>query len=177
MYFSWLAALLFVLVMPLQMKYPNACEHASPPQGMQWVCSKENPCDCRLETLAYRHQSGEETLKSESLEGGNTCWACRITFFVIPAYPEAARKGLKQGIVSASLVLTPEGEIQQVQIRSGDEQLKSAVESAFRRWRFTPGGRSESIPVSVKFVLSDDPTPSVSGASLLNPVVTARPSR
>ena len=171
------AALVVILGMPLQLKYPNACEHAAPPEGMQWVCSKGNPCDCRLETLAYRKQGGEETLKSDSLEGGKVCWSCRVTFFVIPAYPEVARKEQKQGIVSASVVLTAEGEIQQVQIRSGDQLLASAVEAALQRWRFTPGGRSESIPISVKFVLSDDSSASVSGASLLNPVVTARPSR
>jgi hypothetical protein len=76
-----------------------------------------------------------------------------------------------------TLVLTADGSVEEVRIQSGDPQLASAVQSALQQWRFTPGKRSESIPMSVKFVLSDNPTGLVSGTSLLNAVVTARPAR
>jgi TonB family protein len=102
---------------------------------------------------------------------------CRVAFFAIPGYPEEARRTQTQGTVSASLVLTAGGGVEEVRIESGDPQLASAVQSAFQQWRFTPGNRSETIPVSVKFVLEDNPTGSVTGTSLLNTVVTAKPSR
>jgi TonB family protein len=69
-----------------------------------------------------------------------------VRFFAIPAYPEAARVAKKQGVVSATLVLTPEGEVKNVRIESGDEQLAVAASSALRAWRFTGAGREESIP-------------------------------
>ena len=172
-----IAALLFILGMPLQLKHLKACDHAAPPEGMRWVCAAENPCDCRLETIASEDRPNGTVSKPDSPTAAVSCLACRIAFFVIPAYPEAARQADKQGIVSASLVLTGEGSVEKVRIQSGDPQLASAVQSALQQWRFTPGKRSESIPVSVRFVLSDNPTGLVTGTSLLNAVVTTRPVR
>jgi TonB family protein len=173
------AALLFILGLPLQVKHPQSCDHAAPPQGMRWSCANENPCDCHLEPIASEDPADRDpadtTSKPNSLVGRGTCLTCRIAFFAIPAYPEAARQGGKQGVVSASLVLTADGNVGEVRIQSGDPQLTGAVQSTFQQWRFAPGKRSETIPVSVRFVLSDGPSGSVSGTSLLNAVVTAPP--
>jgi TonB family protein len=169
-----IAGLVFVVGTPMQIKHPKACEHAAPPEGMRWVCADENPCDCHLSLMASEDQPEESP---KSLATPSPCLACRIAFFVIPTYPEGARQAQKQGIVSASLVLTAEGTVEEVRIQSGDPLLAGAVQSAFRQWRFTPGKRSESIPVSVRFSLSDSPTGLVTGASLLNTVVTATPVR
>ncbi|MGC2196308.1 MAG: energy transducer TonB [Terriglobales bacterium] len=175
------AVLLFMLGMPPQVKHPQACDHAAPPQGMRWVCASENPCDCHLEPIASEANADRDpadtTSKPYSHATPGPGVACRIAFFVIPGYPEAAREGQKQGIVSASLILTADGKVEQVRIQSGDPQLAAAVRSAFQQWRFMPGKPSETIPVSVKFVLSDSPSGSVTGTSLLNPVVTAPPTR
>ncbi len=169
-----IACLLLIFGMPLQVKNPNACEHAAPPVGMRWVCGNENPCDCHLAPMASE-EPPEGTVSKPYSPSAVSCLACRIAFFVIPAYPEAARQGHKQGIVSASLVLGADGRVEAVRIQSGDPQLAHAVQSALQQWRFTPGQRLESIPVSVKFELSDSPTRLVAGTSLLNTVVTAPP--
>ncbi len=173
------AALLFILGLPLQVKHPQACEHAAPPQGMRWACVKENPCDCHLEPIAAdgsaERDPADTTEMPTALVARGSCVTCRIAFFAIPAYPEAARRSQKQGIVSAALILAADGRVEEVRIQSGDPELTGAVQSAFQQWRFTPGKRSETIPVSVRFVLSDSPGGSVSGTSLLNPVVTGPP--
>ncbi len=171
-----IAGLLFIFGMPLQVKNPNACEHAAPPVGMRWVCASQNPCDCHLAPMASE-EPPEGTVSKPDSPSAASCLACRIAFFVIPAYPEAARRDKKNGLVSASLVLRADGSVEAVRIQSGDPQLAHAVQSALQQWRFTPGQRPESIPVSIKFELSDSPTRLVAGTSLLNTVVTAPPVR
>jgi TonB family protein len=98
-------------------------------------------------------------------------------YFVLPEYPEAARKAQKQGVVSAVLILNAAGEVKEVRVQSGDPALASVVQAAVKQWRFTAGRREESIPMSVKFVLSDRPIGLVTGASLLNPVIVAKAMR
>jgi len=160
---------------PFQLKNPNICDHAAPPVGMRWVCAAENPCDCHLEPATTGGPPGDSA--SNLPMPATCCLSCRIVFFVIPAYPEAARRGHKQGLVSASLVLRADGSVEDVRIQSGDPQLAPAVRSAFRQWRFAPGNRVESLPVSVDFELSENPARVAEGRSLLNSVVTARPLR
>jgi TonB family protein len=167
-----MASLMLVMSASPQIKHGQACDHAAPPAGMQWVCARENACDCHLEAVATQGE-GEEGAASPSSKNSNACLACRVTFFVIPAYPEAARAAQTQGTVTASLILTPEGKVQRVRMQSGDAQLAGAAQAAFQQWRFTGGGREETIPVSVQFVLSKDAGGSVTGRSLLNAVVTA----
>ena len=172
-------ALVLLLGMPLGMqlqgKHPGACDHAAPPLGMRWVCADNNACDCRL--VANGPGGEENSGKSVTKPGSSTtqpCLACRVRYFAIPGYPDAARVAKKQGVVSATLVLTPEGEVKNVRIESGDAQLATAVTPALSTWRFTGANREESIPVSVKFVLSEHADVAVSGASVLNAIVTAR---
>jgi len=175
---AWICLVLMLgmpLAMQLQGKHPGACDHAAPPMGMRWVCADNNSCDCLL--VANGSGGEEDAGKTVTKPGSSStqpCLACRVRFFAIPAYPEAARLAKKQGMVSATLVLTPEGEVKNVRIESGDTQLATAARFALSTWRFTGANREESIPVSVKFVLSDSTDIAVSGASLLNPVVTAR---
>lgn len=171
-----IAGLLFILGIPLQVKQQKACEHAAPPEGMHWVCANNDPCDCHLASIASQDEQDDDSSKAYQTRAAS-CLACRVEFFAIPGYPEEARRTQKQGMVSASLILSAQGGVEEVRIQSGDPQLASAVQSALQQWRFTPGNRSETIPVSVKFVLGDNPTGSVTGTSLLNAVVTANPSR
>ncbi len=168
-----LASLILVMSASAQVKHAQACDHAAPPAGMHWVCAPENACDCHLEAVVSQDQL-EEAAAAPSSKNGNACLACRVTFFVIPAYPEAAREAQKQGTVTASLILTPEGKVERVRIQSGEAQLAGVAQAAFQQWRFAGSGREETIPVSVQFVLSNDAGGSVTGKSLLNAVVTAR---
>jgi TonB family protein len=177
MYRAFIAGLALLAGMALQMKSPQACDHAAPPEGMRWVCASGNPCDCHLETNTSEGHIEDGTSKPYQPGAASSHLDCRITFFAIPTYPESARQGRKQGVVSASLVLNADGTVEQVRIQSGDPQLANAAQSAFRQWRFTPGGRYENIPVSVKFVLSDNSTGLVTGMSLLDAVVSAKPAR
>ena len=176
---AWISLVLMLglpLAMQLQGKHTGACDHAAPPPGMRWVCADNNACDCRL--IANGSAGEEDAGKTVTKPGSSSsqpCLACRVRFFAIPAYPEAARVAKKQGMVSATLVLTPEGEVKNVRIESSDAQLAAATSAALRTWRFTGAGREESIPVSVEFVLSENTDVGVSGASLLNAIVVARP--
>lgn len=168
---------LLMLCAPMQMKPPKSCEHAAPPPGTRWVCSNANACDCRLERANPEAQD-EEGMSSPALSKSTEgCVACRISYFTIPAYPEAARLAHKQGVVSASLVIGADGSVEQVRVQSGDPQLADTVQSAFQQWHFQASGSSENIPVSVKFVLSDAVGGSFTGTSLLNTVVTAKAPR
>jgi TonB family protein len=171
-----MAGLVFILGIPLQVKQQKACEHAAPPTGMHWVCADNDPCECHLAAAASQDGQDDDSSKTLAQTSAASCLACRVAFFVIPGYPEEARRTQKQGMVSASLILSAEGGVEEVRIQSGDPQLASAVQSAYQQWRFTAGHRSETIPVSVKFVLEDNPTGSVTGTSLLNAVVAANPS-
>jgi TonB family protein len=172
---AWIVGLVFMVGVPLQVKHPSACDHAAPPAGMQWVCADKNSCDCHLAPSALGGETNDGDFKPVSSPSPAQCLACRIVSFAIPSYPQAARRAQKQGVVSATLVLSPQGTVQDVRIQSGEPALAIAVDAALRQWRFQPGNRTESIPVSVKFVLSDDAAAAVTGESLLNTVVTASP--
>lgn len=170
---AWLAVLVLAVAMHAQVKNQNACDHAAPPAGMRWVCAAVNSCDCRLAPAKADSMNEDDEFNASPAATRSDSIASRIVFFAIPAYPEAARRGQKQGVVSATLVLTPEGRVDDVRIQSGDGALTSAARAAWQQWRFTPGHRAESIPVSVKFVLTENAATAVTGASLLNTVVTA----
>ena len=153
----------------------NACDHAAPPPDMRWACAADEPCECQL-VPAGKHDLDEDGI-SESSGPAAQSIACRISYFVVPEYPAAARKAQKQGSVSAMLVLGAEGTVQEARIQSGDPELAQAARAAFQQWRFNHGGHPENVPVGVKFVLSDSPAGSVTGTSLLDMTITAHPTR
>ena len=170
-----LALMAGLLLMLLGAPPQSACDHAAPPPGMRWACAADLPCECHL-VPAGEHDLDEGGIP-ESSGPGTQCIACRISYFVVPDYPAAARKAQKHGSVSAMLVLRAEGTVQEARIQSGDPELAQAARAAFQEWRFTPGGHPESVPVWVKFVLSDNAAASVTGTSLLNLTITANPTR
>jgi len=144
---------------------------------MRWVCAAEDACDCHLVPAGPGGQDLDEVEKPGPSALVAQCIACRIDYFVVPGYPAAAINAQKQGSVSATLVLTAEGVVQEVRIQSGDPEFAKAARLAFQQWWFAPGGRPENIPVHVRFTLSDSPAGPVTGTSLLNLVVTAQPVR
>ena len=175
MNFSWMSVFLFSLGFLLQVNHERLCDHAAPPPGMQWQCSDTNKCDCHLVSRTGGGGLDEEG-RNAAAEPAQYA-GCRLMYFVLPEYPEAARKAQKQGVVSAVLILNAAGEVKEVRVQSGDPALASVVQAAVKQWRFTAGRREESIPMSVEFVLSDRPIGLVTGASLLNPVIVAKAMR
>jgi TonB family protein len=172
---SWMSVFVFFLAIPWQVNNEKVCDHAAPPPGMRWQCSETNKCDCRLVPRAGGNGLDEEGRAGRAEPAPYL--ACRLLYFVLPEYPEAARKAQKQGTVSAILILNGAGEVSEVRVQSGDPALASVVQAAGKQWRFTASHREESIPISVTFELSDQPAGAVSGRSLLNPVIVARPMR
>ena len=109
----------------------NACDHAAPPPDMRWACAADEPCECQL-VPAGKHDLDEDGI-SESSGPAAQSIACRISYFVVPEYPAAARKAQKQGSVSAMLVLGAEGTVQEARIQSGDPELAQAARAAFQQ--------------------------------------------
>src|SRR5215469_13388551 len=130
---SWLSVFVFFLGFPFQVSNQNSCDHAAPPPGMRWVCSDKNSCDCQLVPHSGGRGFDEDGRKAEV--GPIQCEACRLLYFVFPEYPEAARKAHKEGMVTATLVLSGEGRVEDVRVQSGDPALASAVQMTLKQWR------------------------------------------
>ncbi len=78
-----------------------------------------------------------------------------------PAYPQAARIARIQGDVELRAVISRSGEIEQLQVVSGNPLLVTAALDAVRRWKYRPyllnGSPTEvETQVTVRFVLSAD---------------------
>jgi len=170
--------LLFFFGTPAQRKPgPNACDHAAPPRACAGCAPPRT-----LATVISCPLDQEARIWMRLKNPVHQPWwpsasPSRIDYFVVPGYPAAAINAQKQGSVSATLVLTAEGVVQEVRIQSGDPEFAKAARLAFQQWWFAPGGRPENIPVHVRFTLSDSPAGPVTGTSLLNLVVTAQPVR
>jgi periplasmic protein TonB len=62
-----------------------------------------------------------------------------------PIYPAASRNLGEQGKVFLSVLVTPQGEAQEVRLRTGSgfERLDLAAQEAVRRWKFLPARQGE----------------------------------
>jgi periplasmic protein TonB len=62
-----------------------------------------------------------------------------------PAYPAASRNMGEQGKVFLSVLVTPQGEAQEVHVRTGSgfERLDLAALEAVRRWKFVPARQGD----------------------------------
>src|SRR5579885_1167810 len=106
---SWMSVFVFFLAIPWQVNNEKVCDHAAPPPGMRWQCSETNKCDCRLVPRAGGNGLDEEGRAGRAEPAPYL--ACRLLYFVLPEYPEAARKAQKQGTVSAILILNGAGAV------------------------------------------------------------------
>jgi TonB family protein len=151
----------------------RTCDHPAPPEGMHYVCTPQNPCDCRLEK-----DSSEDEGSPAPPAAIEPCSADKVKYFVAPAYPETARKAGKQGTVTALLAVENPG-IAQVKIESGDPAFTGAVQAALHKWRFAPSAAGQTLTATFTFALAGNPTEhistTVSGASPLNLVISASP--
>lgn len=173
-------ALAFLSGLAFQHQQP-ICDHAVPPPGMHYVCAKENSCDCRL-------VADEPSSKDKQPQNGSPipepdeslCNAGNVKYFVVPDYPLLARRTGKQGTVIARLAINAAGDVDEVKIQSGDPLLTGPATPTLKKWKFASTGAAQSASVSVTFALAGNPvskpvTPTVSGSSLLNLVITANP--
>lgn len=55
-----------------------------------------------------------------------------------PVYPEVAHTAGIEGTVSMRVLIGKEGGVEQINVLSGDQALRSAAMDAVRRWRYRP---------------------------------------
>jgi TonB family protein len=153
----------------------RTCDHAAPPEGMQYVCSPKDSCDCRLEKISSESGSTDGT---PAVPDTAPCAAATLKYFVAPAYPPAARVARKQGTVSARLSVGATG-IAEVKIESGDPQLAESVTSALNKWRFASAEQPRTISATFTFAIAGDATDAmrttVAGSSPFNLVISVSP--
>ena len=154
----------------------RTCDHAAPPEGMHYVCSPKDSCDCRLE----RDSSGgglPDGARESSTEAA-PCASAGLKYFVAPAYPPAARAAKKQGTVTARMTVNASGTAQ-VKIESGDPQLAESVVSALQKWRFAPAEQPRTVTATFTFAIAGDATEAmrttIAGSSPLNLVISVSP--
>jgi protein TonB len=64
-----------------------------------------------------------------------------------PVYPDTARKSGREGDVVLRFIVTRSGEVDGIEVVSGDEPFVSAAVAAVKQWRYQPGrvdGRAEA---------------------------------
>jgi TonB family protein len=170
-----LAFLLFA-TSPFQIQ-SRTCDHPAPPEGMRYVCSPTDSCDCHLERDSS--ERGERRANSESTTAADLCPAAGLKYFVAPAYPLGARAARRQDTVTARLLVEASG-TPTVTIAAGNPIFRESVESALRKWRFAPATPARTLTVTLTFALAGNPGPmntTVSGSSPLNLVIAATPPR
>ena len=154
----------------------RTCDHAAPPEGMHYVCSPKDSCDCRLERNSSEEGAAEGA--RESSADAAACASAGLKYFVAPAYPPAARARKKQGTVTVRLTVDASGTAQ-VKIEAGDPQLAESVLSALQKWRFAPAEHPRTVTATFTFAIAGDATEAmrttVAGSSPLNLVIAASP--
>jgi len=154
----------------------RTCDHPAPPEGMHYKCAPQNACDCHLEKDAAEDEA--RTANAGSAAENQPCSADKVKYFVVPAFPEPARKARKQATITARLAIESSGTAQ-VEIESADPAFAEAVRAALHKWRFAPTAAGKTLAASFTFTLAGDPSDcnstTVSGASPLNLVISAPP--
>jgi TonB family protein len=154
----------------------RSCDHPAPPEGMHYVCSPKDSCDCRLERDSSEGGSADGARASST--DATPCASAGLKYFVAPAYPPAARAGKKQGSVTAHITVDASGTAQ-VKIESGDPQLAESVISALQKWRFTPAEPPRTVTATFTFAIAGEATDAmrttVAGSSPLNLVISVSP--
>ncbi len=69
--------------------------------------------------------------------GGNV-QAAMLTKRVEPVYPPAAIEARVMGIVKLSVIISPEGKVQQIQVESGHPLFVPAAIEAVKQWEYKP---------------------------------------
>lgn len=77
--------------------------------------------------------------------------------FLIPSYPNIARKLFHQGEVFATVHVLGNGTVESVLTTGGPQSLRESVESAVMRWEFVVPDQNETeLKITFAFVLDDN---------------------
>lgn len=88
-----------------------------------------------------------------------------------PVYPSEAKTGRIQGQVWVKLLISETGDVEGVNVISGDPILASAAVEAFKKWRFKPYIRNgQAVKASVKLPMDFSPRSEVK-----NELITLKP--
>jgi TonB family protein len=151
------------------------CDHPAPPEGMHYVCSPKDSCDCRLERDSSEIRESSGTAATSSAD---SCSPAGLRYFVVPAYPPAARAARKQATIKAQLTVGASGTAE-VKIESGNPAFDEAVLDALRKWRFASGEKLRTLKATFTFAIAGDATDSmrttIAGSSPLNLVISVSP--
>ncbi len=154
----------------------RTCDHPAPPEGMHYVCAPQNACDCHLEKDPAEEEG--PTPNPGSAAENQPCPADKVKYFVVPAYPEAARKARKQATITAHLTIQSSGAAN-VEIESPNPAFAEEVRAALHKWRFAPSATGETLTATFTFALAGNPSDhastTVSGASALYLVISVPP--
>ena len=152
----------------------HTCDHPAPPEGMHYVCTPRDSCNCHL--VRDQPQDDEASASPASHEE-TPCLSRSLKHFVAPAYPAAARQARKQGTVTAQLMVDTSGQV--TTKMDGDAVFMEAVRVALRNWRFAADVSPKTFVATFTFTLAGDPTEhattTVSGSSPLHMVIAATP--
>src|SRR5215217_3162203 len=77
---------------------------------------------------------GDDVLRRVSEEEAKKA----LTSKVAPEYPPMARQMKLGGKVQVDVIIDPDGNVEKVQIVTGNPVLTSAAVTAVKRWKFTP---------------------------------------
>ncbi len=86
---------------------------------------------------------------------GSDFTAPKVVKAVQPAYPETAREEGVEGVVVLAVVIRKDGSVGRVSVvKSPDERLTAAAETAVREWHFEPARGAGGNPVAVEYTLT-----------------------
>jgi hypothetical protein len=79
--------------------------------------------------------------------------------FLMPSYPNVARKLFVQGEVSVRLHVRGNGVVESASALSGPQPLRDSVEWALKQWEFVvPDGRENDLVILFAFILDENET-------------------
>jgi TonB family protein len=81
---------------------------------------------------------GDSESKPMRIRVGGNVQTAMLTKRVEPVYPPAAIEARLTGVVKLSVVLAPEGKVQQIQVGSGHPLLVPAAIEAVKQWEYKP---------------------------------------
>ena len=115
----------------------EALDHLSKAASGKMVVTAETRA--ALEAIAGRLKGDEGVPADEPMEEFDIEYKPHPTKIVTPEYPQKARKKKLTGTVVLRVLITREGQVEKVEVVSGDEVFIDAAVAAARQFRFRPG--------------------------------------
>ena len=105
--------------------------------------------------------SSDSESKPMRIRVGGNVQTAMLTKRVEPVYPPAAIEARLRGVVKLSVVLAPEGKVQQIQVGSGHPLLVPAAIEAVKQWEYKPtllNGKPVEVATVVEVVFDLPPS-------------------